>query len=246
MRLFFSIIIATYNSEAFLERTLKSIIDQNFENFELIIIDGLSNDKTMSIVDKYIEHISIVVSEKDNGIYDAWNKGVNLSQGEWIMFVGSDDLLSTNALKNYWEYINNSTLSLDYVSSRVELIDKNQRVIRTIGKPWNWDQFKKYMCVAHVGSIHHHSIYKKHGMYNISYKITGDYELLLRPKETLNAGFFDVVTAQMQLGGVSLSSKVFKETFRAKVETAKRNTISSKIEMWKAIIIFNIRSVLNK
>lgn len=246
MNPFFSIIIATYNSERTLQRTLDSIISSDFKDYEIIIVDGLSSDATLDIIRKNNSYIANVISERDSGIYDAWNKGVQVSNGDWIMFVGSDDLLYSDALKNYYEFVQSSKIEYEYISSRVELININQKVLRVIGKPWNWQIFKKYMCVAHVGSIHHHSLYKKYGLYDMSYKITGDYEFLLRAKDTLIAGFFDIVTAQMQIGGVSLSSKVFKETFRAKIQTAKRNVIFSKIEMWKAIIIFNVRSVLNK
>jgi len=246
MKPFFSIIIATYNSEAFLERTLDSIISQEFENYEIIIVDGLSNDNTMLIVEKYKNHIKAMISEKDYGIYDAWNKGIGLSKGEWIMFVGSDDLLCSNALKNYWEFVSGSPLIFDYVSARVQLIDVSQNILRTIGRPWSWKIFKKFMCVAHVGSIHNRSLYETVGFYDISYKVTGDYELLLRAGNQLKTGFFKIVTAQMQVGGVSLGPKVFQETFRAKVETGNRNVLLAQIELFKAKFIFKTRILLGK
>lgn len=244
---FFSIVIATYNSEFFLERTLKSIINQDFENYELIIIDGLSNDNTMSIVGKYKKYISTIVSEKDHGIYDAWNKGVNLSKGEWIMFVGSDDLLYLDALKNYHDFVKSNPKDYNYVSSKVQLIDEKENILRVIGRPWNWQIFKKYMCVAHVASIHHHSLYEMYGLYNTNYKITGDYEFLLRVGKKLKGGFFDKITAKMQIGGVSnMNNKVFIETYKAKIDNNSRSVLLAKCDDLIARIIYYARNLLAK
>ncbi len=87
-----SVIIVTYQAEKFIESAILSIIKQIPENeLELIIIDGLSKDNTVSIVQKYSSHITYFVSEKDNGIYDAMNKGINASTGKFIYFLGADD-----------------------------------------------------------------------------------------------------------------------------------------------------------
>ncbi len=94
----FSIIIPTYNSEKTLSRTLDSIVIQSFKDYEILIIDGLSTDKTLFIVEEYqLKHPVIrVYSESDSGIYDAMNKGIALSKGKWLYFIGGDDLLFDN------------------------------------------------------------------------------------------------------------------------------------------------------
>lgn len=90
-----SIIIPTYNSQETLENTLISVINQSFQNWELLIIDGLSNDNTLLVAQKYSKKDSRIkiYSEADKGIYDAMNKGIRMAKGEWLYFLGSDDVL---------------------------------------------------------------------------------------------------------------------------------------------------------
>ena len=86
-----SIIISTLNSEKYLEKALESSIGQSYLNREIILIDGLSTDNTVNIIKKYSEKIKYWKSESDTGIYNAWNKGLKVANGEWICFIGSDD-----------------------------------------------------------------------------------------------------------------------------------------------------------
>jgi glycosyltransferase involved in cell wall biosynthesis len=242
---YFSIIIATYNSEDLIERSISSIINQTFKDFEIIIVDGKSKDKTLNLVHKYSNVIKKIISEPDQGIYDAWNKGVNIAEGEWILFIGSDDILANSALNDYFNFISNSNFKLDYVSSKVELIDFKANIKRIIGKPWSWKIFKKYMCVAHVGSIHSKYLFDNLGYFNTDYKITGDYEFLLRAKKNLNSGFLDKVTAQMQIGGVSVNNRSFFETYKAKTNTGGRNKIISFFELIIAYMIHIFRKFIS-
>jgi len=91
-----SIVIPTYNSEKTLERAIESVINQTYKNIEVIIIDGGSSDKTLNIIKKYKNKIDYWVSEKDDGIYDAMNKGIKKSNGDILYFLGSDDYLYNN------------------------------------------------------------------------------------------------------------------------------------------------------
>ena len=93
-----SIIVSTYNADAFLAGCIESIIDQTYPYIELIIIDGGSTDATLSIIEYYQKHVTFFVSELDMGIYDAWNKGLSVATGDWIAFVGADDILLPNAI----------------------------------------------------------------------------------------------------------------------------------------------------
>ena len=109
------------------------------------------------------------------------------------------------------------------------------------------ENFKRYMCVAHVGSIHHNNLYKKHGLYNVTYKITGDYEFLLRVGRNLKAGFLEKITAQMQIGGVSnMNKNVFIETFKANIDTKARVVLFAKYDNVIAMIIYHARKLLLK
>lgn len=98
-KLDFSIITVCYNSIDTIEKTINSVISQTFKNFEYIIIDGGSNDGTVDVINKYKEHIDVLVSEPDNGIYDAFNKGVKLAKGKLISILNSDDTYNVNTLE---------------------------------------------------------------------------------------------------------------------------------------------------
>ena len=96
-----SIITITYNEEKYLEKTIQSVINQNYKNFEYIVIDGNSTDNTVNIIKKYKNNIDCYINEKDSGIYDAMNKGINKANGRWINFMNGGDTFANNSvLKN--------------------------------------------------------------------------------------------------------------------------------------------------
>lgn len=98
-----SIIIATFNSEKTLPKALNSVLNQSFESWECVIVDGVSKDGTIDIIKDYCakDKRFRYISEADNGIYDAFNKGWKMAEGEWIYYLGSDDLLLGEALENF-------------------------------------------------------------------------------------------------------------------------------------------------
>ncbi len=99
----FSIITVCYNSEKTIERTIKSVLNQTESNYEYIIVDGGSTDKTLDIVKNYEDAFNgrlKYISEKDNGIYDAMNKGIGMAKGELIGLINSDDYYELDALEN--------------------------------------------------------------------------------------------------------------------------------------------------
>ena len=101
----FSIITVVLNGEKYIERCIKSVLAQKVKNFEYIIVDGKSKDRTMSIIKKYKNKIKKIISKKDRGIYDAFNKGMSLCSGKYICIVNSDDILTKDALMIIKRYI---------------------------------------------------------------------------------------------------------------------------------------------
>lgn len=97
----FTVITVCYNSEKTIQRTLQSIKDQTYKNIEYIIIDGSSTDKTLEIISNYKDIIDVLISEPDNGIYDAMNKGIRLATGNYIGFINSDDYYADNIFEEY-------------------------------------------------------------------------------------------------------------------------------------------------
>ncbi len=221
-----SIITATYNSEKTIQKTINSILNQTLRGFEYVIVDGKSNDLTLEIVLKNEQrfkesNISFkYISEKDKGIYDAWNKGVNISTGNWISFLGSDDWYVEDAIEKYLEKIRQLNTGCDLVYSNVNLI-RGDKVIKFINGNWTWSNFKRFMNIAHVGAFHSRKYFEKYGLFDEGYKVAGDYELLLRAKENLQTQKLDFTSAFMLDGGVSNSNIniALKEAFKAKNKT---------------------------
>jgi glycosyltransferase involved in cell wall biosynthesis len=216
-----SIIIATYNAEKYLANCLNSIIIQKTELVELILIDGNSTDGTLHIIKKYEDFIDYWISEEDFGIYDAWNKGIRVAKGEWIMFLGADDQLIPDAIEHYFKIIDQfkNNINLVFISSRVKMIDCNNKLIRIKGWPITYPLFFKEMTVAHPGALHSKILFQKFGEFNTNYKIAGDYEFLLRPGTSIEALHIDKVSVIMREGGASDSVKAIKEHFKAVTST---------------------------
>lgn len=240
-----SIIIATYNSATTIKNTFDSILNQNYLNYELIIVDGLSSDKTIEFVKAYENLFTQKgihfewISEKDSGIYDAWNKGLKLAKGKWISFIGSDDCLYDNSLEGMNE-VSEKHSDTDFIAARAKIVRKDGTVERELGKKWSWNQFKREMKILHAAGWHNAVYFKQYGVFDSSYKITGDYEMLLRAKADLNVAFYDKFILKMGAGGVSDSQvlNASKEALRAKVNTGERPALIAIIEFY--LIYFKI------
>lgn len=212
-----SIITATFNAAEHLPVAIKSIQAQSYDNFEWIIVDGGSTDGTMELIQQHDAAIDYWISEPDKGIYDAWNKGLRAARGEWVCFLGADDLIMPDAISSMLAFEALSLDRMDFICGRVDMYD-GDKLLRTIGRPWEWTRFKQYMCVAHTAALHHISYFKRYGEFDPSFRISGDYEMLLRSGPELKAGFVNSVVARMQIGGQSNGNVVvFKDALRARL-----------------------------
>tara|TARA_B100001059_G_C17835385_1_gene587711 strand:- start:5049 stop:5816 length:768 start_codon:yes stop_codon:yes gene_type:complete len=211
-----TIIIATYNASSTLKRCLDSLLVQKTSECELVIIDGGSSDSTVEIIKSFGDEVDVFISEPDDGIYDAWNKGIKASQGNWIMFIGADDQLFPNALSNYLNLLSSSKVDakVDYICGKNMLLDDNGNVLKIFGESPNWNRLKKNMVAAHVGSLHNRrSLFSNVDPFNTKFKICADYELLLSKGKNLSFYFYPVQIAKMTAGGMSFSLKAIYETF---------------------------------
>jgi glycosyltransferase involved in cell wall biosynthesis len=234
-----TVITVVYNCQKHIEKAILSVIEQTYNNIEYIIIDGGSTDGTLDIIKKYDKHIDYWISENDQGIYHAWNKGVTHAHGDWLSFLGADDEYFIYAINEYIDLINDSD-KIKYISSRIELIE-NENTLRVIGRQWQWSDFKRYMNVAHVGSLHARSMYHEKGLYDLEFKIAGDYEFLLRFGPSMQTAFLDKVTVKMRTEGVSNSSAiVFIELAKAKILHTSRSRIIIYLETVYAFIKWKI------
>jgi glycosyltransferase involved in cell wall biosynthesis len=239
-----TIITAVYNAQKYLEECIVSVINQTYTNVEYIIIDGGSSDDSVDIIKKYQNKIKYWESEPDDGIYDAWNKGLAQAEGDWIAFVGADDQLLPDAIDTYVNHIVNHPRqdSLQFVSSRIELVDEELMPLRIVGEAWSWERFKLSMVTWHVGAFHSRRLFAEYGIFDPFYKISGDYELLLRPRNHLTTSFIDHLTVKMRTGGTSAKNLVraSEETYRAKI----KNKIISPIKGTIMIYVDRLRLLI--
>lgn len=244
----YSIIIATFNAGQFLENALESLISIEHDSYELIVIDGGSNDSTVEIIKKYEKHISYWISEKDRGIYDAWNKGITQAKGDWILFLGADDTLLPKSLKDYDTFLStrSDANDLEYVSSRMSMVDLDGNKIRVKGWAWEWPKFLKETTVAHPGSLHSQRLFKKYGLFNPNYRSAGDFELLVRAKSELKFAFLNKITVVMQEGGISDGVIGIKEHCQAAIATGGYNPILAYNNALWVYTKYTIRKTLRK
>lgn len=226
-----SIIVAVFNGEGTIQKTLDSIRSQKADDVELIIIDGNSTDATRDIVSRNLDIVDHFVSEPDTGIYNAWNKGLAIAKGDWFAFIGADDWYAEGALAAYRRAVASTRPGTELISSRVRY-HALYGDPRLIGRCWSWPAFQRHMTIAHVGALHHRALYARLGKYDESYKICADYELLLRARGTLRAEFIDFVTANMGGGGVSNNQlhRTYAENARARASSGGRSRMLTEIE----------------
>ena len=239
-----SFIIATYNVENCLEVTLKSIICQDNLNYEIIVIDGKSTDNTQEVVEKYQENIYFFSSEKDNGIYDAWNKGLAKSNGDWIMFVGAGDYYIDGVFDKILPKLHRTNSNM--ITTDINIIDSNSMILKHISSKMEKDIFIKYMNIPHPGILHRKSIFENMGNFNINYKIAGDYEFILRNLYLLNFEHLPLISLNMVEGGVSNSVNVFYENYKIKIEVLNANKFGELIYLTKNLFLFYLRKLYVK
>lgn len=222
-----SIVIATWNAADTLRTCLNSIVPQLTDDIEIIIIDGGSSDATNEIIQSFGDRIAYTVSEKDKGIYDAWNKGVRVARGKWIAFIGADDVLLPGAISSYVNIIKttNNIDDYDYICAHNEYINSSGTLLKLLGEAPSWNVMRRGMAAAHVASLHSkHNLFETIGDYDLSFKICADYDLLLRKRDRLKYIFIDNHIAQMKVGGMSFSKKAIKECFYIR---KKNHSVSS-------------------
>jgi glycosyltransferase involved in cell wall biosynthesis len=211
-----SIITIAYNSEKTINNTLDSVLSQNYDNFEYIIIDGNSKDSTLYILESYRDLFSkkfinyIIVSENDNGIYDAMNKGIRMSSGDIIGILNSDDFYSNNSvLSEVVQQFNNTKTECVFADVRfVKNNDLGKTVRYYSSAKFNPKNFKYGFMPAHPTFFTFKKNYDKFGFYKIDYRIAADYELLVRFLYThkLSYSYIPKALTIMRVGGVSTRS----------------------------------------
>ncbi len=222
---FFSVITASFNSAETIADSLESILSQERNDVEYIIVDGGSKDHTVDVIKSYEplfakKGVSLRwISEPDRGIYDAWNKGVSMARGTWISFIGSDDYYVPGALDRYSTAIQQHP-DANYISSKVELIDSDGHRLRVFGNAFTHYHLVRDMDTAQVGSFHKRDLLDQAGPFSLRYKIVGDLEFYIRASPLIRSAYIADITAKMRDGGVSNHIyPALREALQVKLDT---------------------------
>lgn len=203
-----SLITATYNSEESIESCLNSIREQDYPEVEHIVIDGASTDHTLEILDRHRDRIDHLVSEKDDGIYSALNKGIEHATGEVIGFLHSDDLFAhPSVLSNYARAFETGVdavyADLKYVSTDLKKTIRNWK-----SGEYRVDSFKRGWMPPHPTFYALKELYDRLGAFRAELRISADYESMLRliHVNQISLAYLPEVTILMRVGGASNKS----------------------------------------
>lgn len=230
-----TIITATLNNQKTIEQCLRSVASQTYKDIEHIIIDGKSKDKTLEIVKKF-EHIKIIVSEKDNGIYYALNKGIKLSTGDIIGFLNADDFFaSKKVIENIVNTFKTKNAKVVY-SDLVYVMPDGEKIFRY----WQAGEFsvkklKNGWMPPHPTFYAKKQIYNKFGLFNTKYSISADYDLMLRILKTNpKVEYIPQVTIKMRIGGKSNKSiKLILQKMKEDIDAIRNNKIGGIFTLFK-------------
>lgn len=210
-----SIITVCYNSEDTIERCIQSIVPQLNEQIEYLIIDGASTDKTMDIVKQYKEIVS--VSEKDNGIYNAMNKGIKKAQGEWIIFINSDDALMPNIIEQVLPYLTDDVDCL-YGDVRNVIYEGTNKYYKDI-KASSIDKLSEHMIACHQSIFMRKSMMQTLGGFNEKYKIAADWDMFIKVKKNnYKIEYIPKIVSEFDISGVSNQKTYTSELHKIRKE----------------------------
>ena len=212
-----SIITVCYNSEKTIGDTLRSVFDQKYENIEHIIIDGGSTDRTLAVVATAGAHVAKIVSEPDNGIYDAMNKGIALATGDVVGFINADDFYPgptvLAVVASAFESSGADCCYGDLCYVKQEDVSKTVRYWRSA--PFTLGLFGRGWCPPHPTFFVRREVYKRLGGFDLSFKIAADFELMARYLEAaqITSLYIPQVLVKMRLGGTTNRSliNIFKQ-----------------------------------
>ena len=210
-----SVITVVLNGDKYLEKAILSINEQTYDNVEYIIIDGGSKDGTLDIIKKYEGLIDFWISEKDNGIYNAMNKGITLSKGDYIGFVGSDDYLYSNTLEELANVVKKK--AIDYTVGAVDIVNNNGKIIEKILVLPNFLDKSRFifdMATHHLSFYVSRRIIDKVGNFDEAFNIRSDYDMSINVISASKNNFnFVESVGGFREGGISGSYQSYFESY---------------------------------
>lgn len=232
-----SIITVCYNSASTIEDTIKSVFRQSYKNIEYIVIDGESTDNTLDLVKKYLPIFNgrmRCLSEKDEGIYDAMNKGIEMARGELIGIINSDDYYEIDAVEKIVQHYKPDKEQVLYGMMRVLKDNREKQIVM------DSHFFIKDVMIPHCTCFVKRDIYSKYGKFNLKYKYIADYDFMLRLSQIENIIFTPVyeIISNFRTGGISSCNQAVRETLKFK--------LSNNLISYKTYILLYIKELIKK
>lgn len=203
-----TIITSTFNCAEDLKITASSIRNQTLiNNVQWIIADGASTDGTLEVIQNNLDIISNWFSQKDEGIYDAWNKAIKYAKGDWVQFIGAgDELANPNTLEEAALVLKTAHPSHDLVYGRLQYLSERERlVVDEVGMPWSemknkWEYFRPKLPI-HPEVFHHITLFDESEPFDTSYTIASDSHFLMRSIQKKEPLYIPLLIDKMPLGG---------------------------------------------
>lgn len=206
-----SIVTVVYNRKTYLEQAIKSVLNQQYKNIEYIIIDGGSTDGTLEIIKKYDDRLDYWLSEPDNGIYNAMNKGIKISSGELIGILNSDDYYPPFSLR---EIVNEYSLSdTDIIHGNMIFFTEYNDFCNFMNAKPDIEQMFFRPSIFHPTCFIKKTVYSEIGLFDETFQLIADYDFLLRAMEhNCEFHYIDKLIAVFRHGGASISGKGWNES----------------------------------
>lgn len=238
-----TIVTINYNDAIGLEKTIKSVLNQTTKNFEFVVIDGNSSDGSKEVIKKYEDKFSYCVSEKDNGIYHAMNKGIQAAKGDYLLFMNSGDVLmdDSNILETCEPKLVEDIVAFDC------FLEKNNQITGRRTHIENPTLFYVYRNgFKHQSTFIKKTLFEKVGLYNEKYRIASDYEFWLRCflEPTTTSRGYAMPIAVFQLNGISQAGGWGKEQ-KLMVEEYLPH-LTSDFELFEKLLSYQNSRVLTK
>jgi glycosyltransferase involved in cell wall biosynthesis len=237
-----SIITVSYNSEKFIEDTINSVRKQTYNSIEHIIIDGNSIDNTVDIINKY-DHIQNYklkwISEKDNGMYEAINKGIKMSNGDYLAFLNSDDIYFSEFIIERVVNFFSKNKNVDWIFSDFYNINENNEIIFKYKIPkYNWKHLacSSWSYITHPTTFFKKNIFDKY-LFNENYKMAADYEFFLKIGNEFECKKTDFVISKFRIHSNALTSKN-EELNKVEMGEIKKENNLYKIKFYSIIKLY--------
>lgn len=253
-----SIITACYNAEKTIEQTILSVLNQTHENIEYIIIDGASTDRTMDIVEKYRQKVDVIISEPDQGIYDAFNKGVFNATGHYIHFLNADDyFVDKNVISKITSFIDENEFPI-VAYGGVLVKDEKSGYIKEINKYVSIKEMSEGSMIPHQAIFVKREKILEFKGFDINYKIASDLDLLskLYLKYEKWFKYVPLRVVVFRLGGISSEllnrqllrneyQEILRKHFNSNFNIGKETNNEAYLKAWMQSILFSNKRISN-